>query len=265
MKILIVISAFILCLDLSAQKEQIPTCRWVDNSSGSVLPSASDYVSARKGAFLYSFSNDENNLYVDIKVTESIEEGKVLQMGMILWLNTDGKSRKVTGVRYPIGSKFSRSRRGEPMGTITQETPLSLATTIELIGFKDINPSRFPANNSDNFRGSVKYDNDGNLLYSMTIPLAKLPAAGKSAQGKKTLLNIGIEYGAPPQMQNQGGPRPGGSGEAPSGGGGGRRGGGGGAGTRGAGAAPGPGFAGNDDAPKPVLIWVKNLALAEKK
>ena len=146
-------------------------------------------------------------MYVDFKITESIEQGKVLQMGLVLWVNTDGKSRKLTGIRFPIGAKFARAMRGrgESQVALNEATPLSLANTIELIGFKNVVTNRFPSNNSDTFRGSVKYDNDGNLLYSMTIPLANLPAGGKGSDGKISLMNIAIEYGAPPQTGNQSG------------------------------------------------------------
>jgi hypothetical protein len=270
MKLFIAISAFVVCLDSSAQKDQVLACKWLDNSSGTASPLASDYVSARKETFFYCFSNDDKNMYVDIKITESIEQSKVLQMGLILWVNTDGKSRKITGIRYPIGAKNLRTirGRGEAQSILNQETPLSLANTIELIGFKDIGPNRIPSNNTDNFRGWVKYDNDGNLLYSMTIPLAKLPAGTKSSNGKASLMNIAIEYGAPPQMGNSQSGFSGSSGGGRSGGGGGSRGGGGGSrsggGASSAGGPPGA-SAGAQDLPKPVLIWVKNLALAEKK
>jgi uncharacterized membrane protein YgcG len=276
MKLLVAISVFVVCLNLSAQKEQTITCKWLDNSSGNAVPAASDYVPVKKGALSYCLSNDDKNMYVDIKITESIEQGKVLQMGLVLWLNTDGKSRKITGIRYPVGAKYSRAMRarGEPQAALNQETPLSLANTIQLIGFKDANPKSFPSNNTDNFRGSVKYDNDGNLLYSMTIPLAKLPEGGKSSNGKIYPMNIAIEYGAPPQTGGQSGSqsgfpsassRGGGSGGGRSGGGrsggGGSRGGGGGE----IGGGPPSMSSSAQDLPKPVLIWLKNIALAEKK
>jgi hypothetical protein len=271
MKLVIVISAFVLCLNLNAQKDQNFVCKWRDNSAGQVLLPNSDYVSARKGTLFYCLSNDDKNMYVDIRFTESADQSKVLQIGMVLWINTDGKSRKKTGVRYPIGAKYSKPARGrgESRPVMNQETPLSLANTIELTGFKNVVPGRFPSNNNDNFRGSVKYDNDGNLLYSMIIPLEKLPEGGKSSDGRVMPINIAIEYGAPPAISSQSDRQTdtssppaeaGGSGGGRRGGGGGSRGGGGGR----MGGAP-SGMSDSQDVPKPVLIWVKNIALATKK
>jgi hypothetical protein len=276
MKSFITISALIVCLNLNAQKEKFFTSKWLDNSSGSTVPASSDYISARKGVVLYCLSNDDKNIYVDIKITESIEQNKILQMGLILWVNSDGKSRKITGIRYPIGTKFSRVQTGRGEGRenniLNKVTPLSQANTIELIGFKDVEAKRFPSNNPDNIRGFVKYDNDGNLLYSLTIPVSKLPAGGKSKDGGVTPMTLAIEYGAPPSMGGQSVVP---SGYTPPSGGGGRSGGRSGGGSRGgsgggpAGGAPGGGAQGGgastQNTPPPVIIWIKNIKLADKR
>jgi hypothetical protein len=273
MKVLISVSFLLISLNLSAQKENMITCKWNDGSGGSSFPAASDYTSIKKGQVLYCISNDDRNIYVDMKVTESTEQNKILQMGMVLWVNNDGKSRKVNGVRFPIGAKFSRSRNGNGQGQgnnpYEQATPLSLANTIELIGFKDILEKKFPSNNTDNIRSVIKYDNDGNLVYALTLPLSKLPVVARNTDGKAFPLNLAIEYGAPPEMEASSGkpagytpppshPVNGGSGKSGGGGGGGARGGSGGS-SRTAGALN------NEDVPKSVIIWLKGVNLAEKK
>jgi hypothetical protein len=273
MKLLVTIPVLIVCLNLNAQKEKFFTSKWRDNSSGSATPASSDYITAKKGVFIYCLSNDDQNIYVDAKITESIEQNKILQMGVTLWINTDGKSRKNTGIRFPIGAQYSRGqgRRGEGQGNniLNQTTPLAQANTIELVGFKDVETTRFPSNNPDNIRGVVKYDNDGNLLYSLTIPKSKLPAGVKTKDGGVTPMTLAIEYGAPPSM-GSGGPtgytppasRGGSGGGSRGGSGGGSRGGSGGGGSMGGGA---PGGSGNQNYPEPVTIWMKDVKLAEKR
>ena len=272
MRLFIAIPAIIVCLNISAQKEKYFASRWQDNSTALI---SSDYTAANKGMLFYCLSNDDKNMYVDVKITESIEQNKFLQMGMTLWINSDGKSKKITGIRYPVGAKYSKLQigRGEGQGNsiLNKVSPLSQANTIELIGFKDGEAKRFPSNNTDNIRGNVKYDSEGNLLYSITIPLAKLPEGVKNSDGAAMPMTIALEYGAPPVMSRQ----PGGqfSGNAPQSGGGSRSGGRSGGGAPGGGApgggAPGGGAPGGgastQDAPKPVIIWIKNIKLAEKK
>jgi hypothetical protein len=142
-----------------------------------------------------------------------------------------------------------------------------MANTIQLVGFGDPQQSRFPSDNTDNVRGSVKYDNDGNLLYHLIIPFEKIPGfTGPVNSDSKDLWSIAIEYGAPPVMPGQQGNPQGmsGGGSGMPGGGGGR---GGGRGGGGGGGMP-PGGARSAQATtaaaQPVIIWVKDLKLAAR-
>ena len=267
--------ALIVCLNLNAQKDKKVTSNWFEGSPGTLSPAVSNYVSARKGAVLYCIFNDDKNIYFESKITESIDQNKILQMGLTLWVNTDGKSHKINGIKFPVGAKFSREfirqNAGQQNNPLVRVTPLSVANTIQLVGFRDVEEKRFPSDNTDNIRGSVKYDNDGNLLYSLIIPRSKLPAAVKSKDGKDVPITFAMEYGA---MPAEGG-RPGGQmGDAPSSGGGGRSGGGGSGGRSGGGRSGGGGSIGggdrtaasqNPNASESVIIWIKDIALVEKK
>jgi hypothetical protein len=274
MKLFISISVFLLSLNLCAQKENIATSKWYDGAGGSSFPAASDYTSVKKGLVLYCISNDDKNIYFDLKFTESIEQGKILQMGSTLWVNPDGKSRKLNGIRYPLGAKYSKLRinPGDNQGvsSLIKPSPLALANTIELIGFNAIQEKRFLSNNQDNIRGTIKYDNEGNLLYNLIIPISQLPEGDKNQDKTRLSITYAIEYGAPPFVAGQlmrpsesGAPSGGGGGGGGrsggrSGGGGSRGGGSGGGGSLGS----GPGY---QDQPKSEIIWIKKISLAEKK
>jgi hypothetical protein len=270
MKLSIGFLTLIICLNLNAQKDKNINSKWFEGSSGYPVPVADDYKTSKKEVLLYCIFNDEKNIYFESKITESIEQNKILQMGLTLWINTDGKSRKITGIRYPLGVRFSKGsgQKGQTGQTssLNSISPLAAANTIELIGFKNVEKKRFPSNNSDNIRGTVKYDNDGNLLYSLTIPLSILPFDDKAAKDKPVPLNFAVEYGGmPPENEMSGGqagytpPAAGarGSSIGKSGSGSSRGGSSGGGGTRTAG---GPG-----DTPESVTVWFKNIVLAGKK
>ena len=262
MRLLITITVLILCTNSNAQKEKYFASKWRDIASASSVPAITEYVSAQKGEVLYSLANDDENIFVDVLFTESLQQNKLLQMGMTLWINQDGKERKVTGIRFPIGAKYSKGggmqREQNPLVKVSL---LSQANTIELVGFKDVKPSRFPSNNEDNIRGFVKYDNDGNLICSLTIPISKLPS-GAAKASESLPLTLGIEYGAPPKMDISSGMPSGPGGAARMGGGGGRsggsRGGASGGGAAPAGGAPG-GSAAPQNLPKPIIFWMKNM------
>ena len=253
--ILHVIIFIVFCPLANAQREKALLSKWNSNVSVPAAIPDDDFMSAKKGAVLYFLSNDEMNLCVDMKIKETLEQSNILQMGMTIWLNTDGKSRKIIGVRYPIGARFSRTQG------MVKPTPLSLANTIQLVGFGNPQESRLPSDNPDNVRGSVKYDDDGNLIYHLIIPLAKIPDYDPATMsGSGTLWTLGIEYGVPPVMTAQAGRGPAPAGGMP-------RGGGGSPGGRGGGMSPGgarPSTGGSETVFTPELIWIKELKLASK-
>jgi hypothetical protein len=244
----------------NAQKEKGESMKWRSGAVEGYLIPDDEYTSTRKGAILYCLSNDEKDIYVDMKITESEDQSRILQSGMTIWLNADGKSRKTLGIRFPVGSRYTRDRAQNSF--INKPTPLSMANTIQLVGFGEGLESRFPSENTDNIRGVIKYDEQGNLIYNMTIPVDKLPEAEKmAATDPKNLWTIGIEYGAPPVMTGQppsGARPPSGAGASIPRGGGGRGGGG--------GMPPGGGMPGGSmqGAAQPVLIWARNMRVAVK-
>lgn len=268
MRLIVLFLTMFVCLDLIAQKENFFASKWRNNPDQDLQVALQEYSSAKKGKVLYYLSNDEANVYVDMKIIETLEQNRILRIGLTVWLDMDGKTRKTMGIRYPIGSQYSRGRGQGGVGTArTTVSPLSQANTIELIGFKDVEATRLASDNPDNIRGSVKYDQEGNLLYKLVMPLSKLPLKNNAPGQGLMPFSIGIEYGAPPTFTGQGGPGGGAGAGGMSGGSGGRSGGGGGS-RGGGGGAPGGGggaSAGGQSTDPPVIFWMKNVKLAEKK
>jgi hypothetical protein len=234
----------------------------------------------KKANIYYCFSNDNENIYVDLKIEDAGVQTRILKEGLTIWINMDDKSAKKMGIRYPIGSQNGAGRNNNnrpesmlnPDGTLA--TPLKQAHTIELIGFINEELRRFPSENNDNFRGSVKYDNEGILYYKMVMPIAKLPLRN-SKQGNGVMpFAIGIEYGTLSDVNksgNQMSPPPTSS-SSPSGSASGSRGGraSGGGGRSGRGAAMPPSAEGttrNMFMPEttPVIKWIKDIVLATSK
>lgn len=146
-------------------------------------------------------TNDNDNIYIDLKIEDPKSQEMILRKGLILWIDMEGKSLKKMGVRYPLGSqnqgsynitgKSETAKKSEPDGS----SLLKMSNTIELIGFISEQERRFPSENPDNFRGSVKYDEDRSLHYKMVMPVAKLPVRN-SKEGKGAMpFTLGIEYG----------------------------------------------------------------------
>lgn len=276
------ILSLILCTSLSAQKGNLVLSKWIDNGIPETTNAPADYTFNKKSNLFYFISNDNTNLYIDIKVEDSGIENKILKQGMVIWINMEGKQDMKLGVHYPLGSENrgggKRSNMSETSFTADGKpfTPLMHANTIELIGFTSEAEKRFPADNPDSFKGSVKYDNDGNLLYRLLMPIAKLPVRNAKDGVGALPFNLAIEYGENPALNSPGGnmSRPPSSVGAPSGGadagagGGGRSSGGrsgGGRPSGGGGMPSGGSFGGSQSSEPPVILWVKNVQLADKK
>jgi hypothetical protein len=276
MKLTLTLLSLTLCASLSAQKGVV-LCKWTEDGSTEKSIPADAYTFFKKGNLYYSFSNDNTNIYVDIKIEDSGVETRILKEGLVLWINSDNKADKKMGVHFPIGSQNARRRPGTPEPKFNADgtpiTPFSQANTIELIGFTSEQQRRFPADNPDSFKGSVKYDNDGILHYKLVMPIEKLPVRNAKEGTGAMPFTLGIVYGIDPELAelaNAGNARPAGAGAPAGGGGGGQRAGGGGAG--GGGGRPGGGgggaAGGGMDQPEvepPVVLWVKSVQLAVKQ
>jgi hypothetical protein len=272
MKAFVLILSFILCSSLSAQKGKIYLSNWHENGNAEMNLPSDKFSYFEKGKFYYFLSNDNNNIYIDIKIEDAGVQNRILKEGLIVWINMDGKSTKKMGVRYPIGSQNSGIRGGSNMPEIrlnssgSLATPISQANTIELIGFTNEEKRRFPSNNTDSFSGSIKYDNEGILHYKMIMPVTKLPVIN-SKEGDGILpFTFGFEYGGIVDQRKG----PGGSPIAsPSSDVSGSRGGSRGGGRSGGGMSGGSGQVRSSTTTQPekpsVQLWVKNIKLATDK
>jgi hypothetical protein len=274
MKTYILILALIVCSNLNAQKGKFFICSWNENGNAGLNVPSDKYSYFEKSKIYCFLSNDNANIFIDMKVEDSGVQNRILTQGLTIWVNMDSKLVKKMGIRFPVGSQNSagRNKPGLPENTLNADgsliTPLSLANTIELTGFTNEEARRFPSDNADSFRGSVKYDNEGILHYKMVLPLAKLPVRNSKEGDGAMPFTLGIEYGFVPSMNRQGGTMgpPPSSGITSGGSRGGGRSGGGASGGRGQGMGnPGAGSSSSQNAISPVLLWIKNIKLATDK
>ena len=205
MRSAISILAFFIFIGLNAQKGNLQLSRW---HTGNKLED-SDYQFIKRAGLYYFISNDNKNIFLNLKTSERAIQEKILKDGLTVWINMDDKNVGKMGVRFPIGSQNQNSgKRKDRSGNNSNPdttSVLSMANTIELIGFISEQERRFPAENPDNFNGSVKYEN-GTLYYRLVMPIAKLPIRN-SRQGDGAMpFTMGFEYGYIPQMQSSSNP-----------------------------------------------------------
>lgn len=208
---LLILSLLVSC-SLNAQKKNLNLSKW--HHSDKI--EASDYNHIKKAKLFFSLSNDNDYLYIDLKAEDHEAQNRILKNGLTIWINMDGRELKKMGIRFPLGSDNQGSRRKadshDNISTSDRNilTPLSMANTIELLGFTNEQQRRFPSNNHDSFRGWVRYGDDGILYYQLVVPIEKLPVRN-SRDGRSAMpFTLGIEYGSSPTMNSQvnRGPKP---------------------------------------------------------
>jgi hypothetical protein len=226
-------------LNTYGQKNKSYQSSWHIEGSDELSTPETDFIYFEKGKIFYFISNDENKVVLDIRVKDEGVQNRILIEGMTVWIDMDGRQDKDMGVRFPIGSKYQSAGKSN-LTTLNENgsivTPLSMAKTIELIGFSGENSNRLPSENYDSYNGFVKYDKEGILYYRLNIPLEKIPLRNSKDGVGAVPFNLGIEYGV---RGNKGGGVP------PAG-------------------PPQNGSGGNAETKPPVLQWVKNISLSLK-
>lgn len=213
MKSLLIILSVLLCTSSFAQKRDLNLSRWHLKDK----IESPDYRAIGKSGLSCFISNDNDNIYIYIKVDNRKIQNRILTEGMTIWVNMDGQEIKKMGIRYPLGSRNQSARKnpGHDENTAVHDESIDnlliAANTIEIIGFISEQQRRFPSENHDSFRGSIKYEDGAVLYYMLTIPVVKLPLRN-SRDGRGAMpFSLGFEYGSLNATNNSGpsrGPAP---------------------------------------------------------
>ncbi len=203
----------------------------------------------------YTMANDDTNLYFVIKSTNQTNNNKILGGGIDITINTTGKKKEkdayvigfpvvdITALRGQImqGMRTMRQQGGPGGGPQQPDSAaiagmrkkaISAAKQVKLLGFeKDVPDTLISIYNEYSVKAAADFDNKGNLVIEMAVPLKYLHLSAKTEEFAYNIKLNGIQInaifpGAAAFMNGGGGP-PGGGGGGFGGGGGGFGGGGG--------------------------------------
>ncbi len=200
MKSIAIIALFCMCITGNAQKGNLNDCKWHNNDK----IERSDYLLIKKSKLYCSLTNDKEYFYINLMIPDKEVSERILEDGLIVWINMDLKQDKKMGVRFPLGSENAGSVKNQVAGNngVTEDL-VSQANTIELIGFISEQDRRFASQNSDNFRGAVKYSPGGDLYYRLVMPLAKLPIRNSKDGNGAMPFALGFEIGYIPPSRTK--------------------------------------------------------------
>jgi hypothetical protein len=165
-----------------------------------------------KGDVDYAFRNDAENLYILFVFKNPKFRSTVEQLGMNIYLNTQGKKSK----NYALLFVKKQMSAEEAIAYIDRQTPLSEDQKIQMRAKNAYNVYYYQVTNKDAKSKDIppgvlpktalfKYAPvEKSLVYEFSIPLARIHelAAGVEAEPGKT-VTVGFEWGGPTEAQRK--------------------------------------------------------------
>jgi hypothetical protein len=197
MKLIAAISFLIFCMTVGAQDKNLNQSKWHDSDK----LEKSDYKLIKRSKIYCSISNDNDYIFINLMIPDKEVSERILVQGLAIWVNMDGKQIKKMGIRFPVGANniIKKKNQEAEKANLNTEDLISQANTIELIGFISEQDRHFAAQNSDSFRGYVKYSPDGDLFYRLVMPVTKLPVRNSKNGIGAMPFSLGLEIGYQPE------------------------------------------------------------------
>jgi hypothetical protein len=73
-----------------------------------------------KTGFAYAFSNNDKDLFVQLKMLNTSVQRKALIAGLTLWIDPNGKGKHVLGIKYPKGRMHQQEKHKPGQGNYGQ-------------------------------------------------------------------------------------------------------------------------------------------------
>jgi hypothetical protein len=151
--------------------------------------------------------NDHNAVYIQLSITDLLQQKKVVENGIELWIDVKGKKKRNTGIIFPLPEtktannftthanesafSFPPNESARPLAkTATRQqlkSLVSLQREMKLKGFMDELNGTQNAKHPSGLQVSLQYDHD-TLIYQATIPFQALDRPVSF----NTPMNIGI-------------------------------------------------------------------------
>ena len=224
--ILFIFSVFTLS---AAKKTDAKSVRIQNLSSANTPELSTDFTSVENGkAFVRMFHNEEN-IKVQILVSDPTMQTKFMMQGLNVYLDISGKKKKRFYVQFPkferpqMQGNMQQPREAGQQNAIRQEQPAmdfnQMILSASLNNAVLVNKRNKILLNTENV--NIKPFEEGKLLFTIFLPVSSI--GGKI--GKRKIVSVGLlsemeaSQGMPPGG-GMGGPPGGGMGGAPRGGGG---------------------------------------------
>jgi hypothetical protein len=152
-----------------------------------------------KSKFMFMITNNEEQLFIDLVLSDQAAIQKIMRFGLTTWLNRDGKTKKGTGIVFPrspeeTGEPVFRKEKGGDRKAMMMAMMENKNKEMELKGFYGKGVSTVIDLRKDTlYSGRVEMKEGGKLHISIVMPLAMLGRGEKASDF--SAISIGFETG----------------------------------------------------------------------
>jgi hypothetical protein len=132
---------------------------------------------------IYAVANDDSALYIAIKASDRMQQMKIVQGGMEIWIDDQAKKKKTTGIKFPLGGgkmempSSGSSAGGQNAKEMAKQMRLQMKLkmlSMELTGFKEHLNGLQSVYSNVPVKAVIEWDDKDNMIYELAIPFAAL-------------------------------------------------------------------------------------------
>ncbi len=150
----------------------------------------------------FDIANDERNIYMIIRVADTTSQRQILQNGLEVWINKDGKKKNTTGITYPMApdKPKANSRTRVQIGQTADGFSRNI-NELTLTGFLLENGRQ--AVKDCPVKVAIKKDSSDCIVYELAIPFNTFYKEALEKEDLKDKFYIGfVVKGVTVDMEN---------------------------------------------------------------
>ena len=129
---------------------------------------ADRFITDKETGIRYAFDNDAQHLYITMKIRDELEQAKMMQMGMRLFIDLKGKRKQNLGIEFPIQKDNIRSDLDG------LRMMLSLGPKMKLFGFTESGSPEQNIETAGDINIAFTWDSSYAMNIEYLVPLAML-------------------------------------------------------------------------------------------
>ena len=138
--------------------------------------------------FRYHIKNDDENIYIAMRVTDKDRQMQIFAQGLAFMVNTDGKKRDGPTVYFPVADRLAfrsiMSADNDDRPDDMRKGALAAIRAIYVMRFDDILDGQISLENTYGINARATLDTADALCVEMVVPMDRLGISLNDANGK---------------------------------------------------------------------------------